>query len=469
MVFSSTFFLFAYLPIVIGLYYVLSDKFKNVYLLLVSLVFYGWGEPKYIVVLIVSMIANYIFAILIGNAKCSKKVCLILSVIFNIGVLFVFSYLNFTVNNIERILGIDITIRHLVQPIGISFFTFQAMSYVIDIYKEKVKALKNPIDFGLYISFFPQLVAGPIIRFGSIEHELKYRKESWPLFREGVVRFIIGLSKKVILSNSLAIIADYYFGMINYGELTVLGSWVGSICYTLQIYFDFSGYSDMAIGLGKMFGFNFPENFNYPYISKTITEFWRRWHITLSSWFRDYVYIPLGGNRVKKIRLLLNLFIVWLLTGVWHGASWNFVLWGMMYYVLLVFEKCLNVPNKTNNKIFSVIYRIFTLICVNFGWVLFRAENLMHALNYIKSMLGLQNNNLYDLQSLFILYDIRILLLVAIFCSVPWLSWVDKMKKNKYLENVYEILRVAVVIILFIIACSYCINGTYNPFIYFNF
>ena len=344
MLFSSPIFLFSFLPITLFVYYIFlikTKRVKNYFLLLMSLIFYAWGEPKFIVMLIASIVINWFFGILIDKNRENKKkskLIIALMLLANLSILIVFKYLGFLVTNINVIFNQNLVVPNIALPIGISFFTFQAISYVIDVYRKNGTVQKNILNVGLYLAFFPQLIAGPIVRYETVAEQINYRKENFDDFSNGVYRFIFGLSKKVLISNQMAIIADVAF---DNSPSSVLFAWLGAIAYALQIYFDFSGYSDMAIGLGAMFGFKFDENFNYPYIAKSITDFWHRWHISLSTWFRDYVYIPLGGSRCKRSRAFLNIFIVWLLTGIWHGASWNFILWGLYFFVFLIIEKSL--------------------------------------------------------------------------------------------------------------------------------
>ena len=369
MVFSSLLFAFFFLPAVMLIYYLAKDKYRNYILLVASLVFYAYGEPRFVLVMIASIFMNYGFAIVIDRLKDSQvkpKFLLILNVVLNLGILFVFKYLDFAISVTNQVVGTDFHIKNIALPIGISFFTFQALSYVIDVYKKHVEVQKNPLFLALYISFFPQLIAGPIVRYKTIEQQITKRECTIDKFAEGGRRFLLGFCKKVILSNNLSVVAAKVWALV--GTTTNVNPvflWIGSICYSLQIFYDFSGYSDMAIGLGKIFGFEFEENFDYPYISKSVTEFWRRWHISLGQWFRDYVYIPLGGSRVSIIRSILNLLIVWLLTGLWHGASWSFVAWGLGYFGMLVVEKFVIKPEK-RSLVFGVIWRIVTLVCVNF-------------------------------------------------------------------------------------------------------
>ena len=343
------------------------------------------------------------------------------------------------------------------------------MSYVIDVYRGNGKVQKNPLDLGVYVAFFPQLIAGPIVRYETIAEQIDNRKENWTDFCEGLERFVIGMGKKVLLSNSLAIIADRGFNYIEYNDVSILMAWLGAVCYTLQIYYDFSGYSDMAIGLGKMFGFQFEENFNYPYVASSVTDFWRRWHISLSTWFRDYVYIPLGGSRVKPARHIFNLFVVWSLTGVWHGASWNFIWWGWFYFILLVFEKFTGIPEKVNSKAVKVIYRIFTIIMVTLGWVLFRAENLSQALLYMQKMFGVAGNHLIDDKALYILFDNKVILIISLICATPLIKKIGEVLNGKNERLSVSLLKYILLIAIFMLCLCAIAVSTYNPFIYFNF
>lgn len=361
MLFSDTIFLLLFLPGVLCIYYLIKcvtnkSAIRNLFLLMASIFFYAWGNWNYLYLLLVSVLLNYVLGYLIYLLEKWKKFLLFVTVIINIGILFYFKYQYFVLYNISNLLNQDWNLVQIELPIGISFFTFQAMSYVIDVYRGKVKAQKNPLYLGLYIVLFPQLIAGPIVRYETVDKQIITRNETIDLFADGVCRFMIGLGKKVIISNNLAIIADYVFES-NYAEKAVLTFWLGGFAYAMQIYFDFSGYSDMAIGLGKMFGFRFEENFNYPYIAYSVTDFWRRWHISLSSWFRDYVYIPLGGNKCSKGRHIINLFFVWLLTGMWHGANWTFIVWGLAYFVILVVEKYFIRPEQFESKVTRLVYR----------------------------------------------------------------------------------------------------------------
>lgn len=470
MLFASTVFIFEFLPAVLLLYYIVLRKFRtgqNILLLVSSLLFYAWGEPKYVLIMILSIIVNYLFGLLVDKFRQSKaksRLVIALTVVFNLGVLYIFKYLMFTIENINSIAGLHLSVPNIVLPIGISFFTFQAMSYVIDVYREKGEAQKNPLNVGLYISFFPQLIAGPIVRYETVAYQIKHRKESFDKFSEGVCRFIIGLAKKVLLANTMAVVADHAFDMPN-SELTVVMAWVGAIAYTFQIFFDFGGYSDMAIGLGKMFGFEFLENFDYPYISLSVSEFWRRWHMSLGTWFRDYVYFPLGGSRVKsKARLVFNLFVVWSLTGIWHGANWTFLCWGLMYFVLLTIEKLVGWEKKYPDKM-KILRRIYTLFFVVMGWVLFRADSIGDAGAYFATMFG--GGNLIDDTTIYYALNYIVYFVIAILVSTPIFKKLS-LKANGNNPAIVAVSTVGLCILL-LVSVSYIVKGAYNPFIYFNF
>ena len=491
MVFSSTVFLFIFLPLTLMAYYVLDRRFKNIILLIASLVFYAWGEPRFVFVMLGSIMVNHAFAILIDKYRsCAEgeegifaatayrkkaKMLLCLMVIFNLSLFFVYKYLNFTIGNINAMTSL-FGVRLLPQtsialPIGISFFTFQAMSYVFDVYYRRGQVQKNPLNTMLYVCLFPQLIAGPIVRYETVAREINSRKETLDDFAYGIRRFICGLAKKVILSNSLALIADYAFNRADFTGLSVLMAWGGITAYTLQIFFDFSGYSDMAIGMGRMFGFHFEENFNYPYISKSISEFWRRWHISLGSWFRDYVYIPLGGSRVGKMRQILNLFAVWFLTGVWHGAEWSFIVWGLFYFVLISFEKITGLPKRLKNRGLCWGYQALTLLAIMLGWVVFRASNLSDGLRYIACMFGVMGNQLSDSGSVFMLTQGMPVLMLGVAFSIPVVPWLRKRLDGMqgWSAVASDVMIDVLYIALFIISISFTVTSTYNPFIYFNF
>ena len=466
MLFSSLTFIFIFLPIILIIYYLSKDKFKNYILLIFSLLFYSWGEPKYIILMILSIIFNYFFAILINKSeKNIKKLILIGSVIFNIGLLFIFKYLTFFTNNISTVFDIKLPIINITLPIGISFYTFQILSYVIDVYKKDVKVQKNILVLGTYISLFPQLIAGPIVRYSTVEKELKSRKHTLEKFCDGFRRFIMGLGKKVIIANNVAIIADTIFDSAltnNYNGFVLI---IATLSYTLQIYFDFSGYSDMAIGLGKMFGFEFLENFNYPYISQSITDFWRRWHMSLSSFFRDYVYIPLGGNRVSKLKWIRNILIVWVLTGLWHGAAWNFIIWGIYFAVILLIEKLF--LQKILDKLPKVIRWIYSFILINIGWIIFRAENMDLLIYIFKNIIIFDINNLYDfLSKNYHLVNYLIFIILGFILSFPvYLKINIKLKNNK----MYLFFKDIILMFILIFCICMLISNSYNPFIYFRF
>ncbi len=472
MLFSSNLFLFLFLPIVIIGYYLLGKQYRNIFLLIMSLLFYAWGEPKFVFIMIGSILFNYVAALLIHyfQSKKIRTTILVIAVIANLGMLFVYKYLDFFINNVNRF-GFNLPLQNIALPLGISFFTFQAMSYVIDVYRGNAKVQKSPINIGTYVSFFPQLVAGPIVRYQTIADQIDQRHENFEDFSEGVRRFIIGFSKKVILSNNMALVADAVFGTAD-ASRSVVYAWIGAIAYAFQILFDFSGYSDMAIGLGKMFGFHFLENFDYPYISKSVSEFWRRWHMSLGQWFRDYVYFPLGGSRVNtKARLVFNLFVVWILTGIWHGASWNFVIWGLMYFVLITFEKLTGWPNCFRHNWQKQIYRVFTLLCVLLGWVFFRATGANKAIGFCKSMLGLTGNEVMSDLVIRTWQQYKYFFLGAVMCSVPIFPFLKKQieKRSVFLGRVINALSVPIYLFLLGWSVSYLMIGSHNPFIYFNF
>jgi len=472
MIFSSMTFLWVFLPIVLILYQLpFKTNYKNALLLIASLLFYAWGEPKYILLMLVSIVMNYGFGLACGNLKRCSKLFVALSVVANLGLLFYFKYFDFFADTVNKLTGNAlISLREIALPIGISFYTFQALSYVVDVYRQKIKPQKNLFLLALYISFFPQLIAGPIVRYTTIEEQISKRKITIDCFSKGILRFLYGFNKKMLLANILAQVADFAFAE---GELSIAMAWLGIICYTLQIFFDFSGYSEMAIGLGLMFGFEFLENFDYPYISKTITEFWRRWHMSLGSWFRDYLYFPLGGSRVKsKIRLVLNLFVVWFATGVWHGASWNFILWGVLYGVIITVEKLFSIPDiSKNNCLFRVSYQIFTLLMVMLGWVLFRAEGLTAAGDYLQVLFGVNATTIIDENFIFYLKEYFVILLCGIVCCAPIIKSVKQMlsKLGKSIEMGIEVVSYTVQFVLFLVSVSYLVMNAHNPFIYFNF
>ncbi|NEZ47275.1 MBOAT family protein [Clostridium niameyense] len=468
MVFSSIIFIATFLPISLILYYITPKVMRNLILLLISLIFYAWGEPVYVLLMIFTTIFNFITGRIIGHNHSKVKKCkkvLIFTIIVDLLILGFFKYYGFFIENLNVLLNLNIKYSKLPLPLGISFYTFQTLSYVIDVYLGKVKSQKSLVSFGLYVAMFPQLVAGPIVRYTDIEKQINIRNESVYKFGLGVERFIKGLCKKVLLANNIGIVWTT-IQSTNIDKLSVLTSWIGIIAYTFQIYFDFSGYSDMAIGLGKMFGFDFIENFNYPYISSSVSEFWRRWHISLGSWFKEYIYIPLGGNRVSKLKSIRNIFVVWMLTGLWHGASWNFIIWGIYYGIILFMEK--NILKGFLQKAPKSIRHIYTMILVMIGWVLFGSENLSYALKYISVMFGISGNSFIDATGLYYLYTNLILLIVVFLCSTPIVS--------KIFENIIKrgrskglVIAAFINVGVIILSISYLINETYNPFLYFRF
>ena len=454
MVFSSTVFLFLFLPLVIMIYYnpfVKGRKFKNLFLLLASLFFYAWGEPVYVFLMLISILVTWILAFFLRGRY--KKVVLTVGIVYHVGVLFIFKYLTFLTSQLGLILNKDFSYIKIALPIGISFFTFQLMSYFLDVYKGEAKPQKNIFNLGLYVSLFPQLIAGPIVRYNEIEEQINTRVESIENVSVGMKRFIYGLSKKLLLADYLSAIADSSFTRI--GDQTVVMAWFGILAYSLQIYFDFSGYSDMAIGLGKMFGFEFAENFNYPYISKSIVEFWRRWHISLSRWFRDYVYIFLGGGYGKPLKVAFNLAVVWILTGIWHGANWTFLVWGILYYLLIVVEKFTGIIDKMGK--FS---RVYTLVAVMLCWVVFRANNLGEAFLYIENMFGINAGNSYSLSAIKDETGYAVILLASVIGCTPLVKKI--LNKFAAIEGVW-------ILLIFALSLIKATSSSYSPFIYFNF
>ena len=473
MLFSSSIFLFLFLPLVLLGYYGVfrgHRQGQNVFLLAASLGFYAWGEPWFVLVMIASILFNYGFGLWVAarrRAGRSTRAPVAAALAVNLGLLFVFKYLSFTLVNLNR-LGLGLTVPGIELPIGISFFTFQALSYVLDVNRGRGEAQRSPLKVGLYISFFPQLIAGPIVKYETVAEQIDHRRESWDGFADGARRFVVGLGKKVLFSNQLALVADRAYAQTPEGLSTAL-AWLGAVCYTLQIYYDFSGYSDMAIGLGRMFGFRFLENFNYPYISRSITEFWRRWHISLSTWFRDYVYFPLGGSRVdSRWKLLRNLFVVWLLTGVWHGANWTFVCWGLFYFLLLCLEKFCRLGRGWP----AGLKWLYTMLMVNFAWVLFRADSLGAAGRYLGAMLGLGRGGGWNDAAAYCLGEYWPVLLAGILFAAPAADW---LRARLYrggpgrLAPVWDAGYALLALAVFTVAASFIIKGTYNPFIYFNF
>lgn len=469
MIFSSVFFMFVFLPIVLLAYFLVPRVLKNTVILIASLIFYAWGEPVYILLMIFSIIYNYVAGVEIDYHKSEgrdkrAKIAFWMAIGVNLGILGFFKYYGFLIENLNAILPVDIPYRPLALPIGISFYTFQTLSYIIDVYKGKVAVQKNPIYFGTYISMFPQLIAGPIVRYADVEQQLANRRLTIAGFGDGAAWFLRGLGKKVLLANNIGMAYDAIAALPS-GEVSVLTAWIGVAAYTFQIYFDFSGYSDMAIGLGKMFGFEFMKNFDYPYTSGSVTEFWRRWHISLGSWFREYVYIPLGGNRVSTQKQIRNIFVVWLLTGFWHGAAWNFIFWGLYYGVILLLEKF--VLKNVLEHLPGVVKHIYTMFLVMIGWVLFFSPNMGSALSYMGTLFGIGANGLVDGTAWYYLSNYFVLFLVLILCSIPYTY-----KRFAQCAMGGKVSRSFVLVVyglIFILSAAYLVNATYNPFLYFRF
>ena len=463
MLFTSISFLYYFLPIVIILYFIVPKKFKNFILFLSSIFFYFCGEPIYTFLMIGEIFIAYVGARYLEKHR--KKSILVSLLAIHIGALGLFKYSDFTINNINQIFGSKIPLLKLALPIGISFYTFQIISYVVDVYRGKVKAQKSFLKLATYVSLFPQLIAGPIVRYETIEKELDNRTSNFENFAYGVRRFVIGLGKKVLIANMLGELCDV-FSTTN--EKSVLFYWIFAISYSLQIYFDFSAYSDMAIGLGRMFGFHFLENFNYPYISKSITEFWRRWHMSLSSWFRDYVYIPLGGNRKGTIILVRNIFIVWALTGIWHGANWTFVIWGLMFGIMLIIEKLF--LTKHLEKMPSILQRIYVLFTVMISFIIFNANSIVEAWNNIIGLFGANGESLINASTVYYLKSYSVVLVIAIIGSTPLLkNIIEKLKTKTNANKIIKLLEPIAMTSILIIVTAYLVDNSYNPFLYFRF
>ncbi len=467
MVFSSIIFLFLYLPIVLAVYYIVPVKWRNLWLFIVNLVFYGWGEPVYIILMIICITINYISGMFVGkyrdtNKSLAKRI-LVLNIVVNLGMLFFYKYFDLFVSTFNNVTGLSfIQPLGLTLPIGISFYTFQTMSYPIDIYRGDSDVQKSYISFGTFVALFPQLIAGPIVRYKDIASQLGFRATSVDQFSSGIRRFTVGLAKKVLIANNVGMLWDTYIAM-GANELTVVGSWFAIIAFSIQIYFDFSGYSDMAIGLGRMLGFEFLENFNYPYISHSITEFWRRWHISLGTWFRDYVYIPLGGNRKGEMRQYFNIMVVWSLTGFWHGASWTFLLWGAFYGLLLIIEKRYLLKRlERAPKLFSSLYvHIITLI----GWALFQIDSIDRVGSYYKTMFGFGSGGFYSSVDGYHMLSFAVLILIGAIASTPLPRHLFAKLPIKARSWIAPILTV----ITLLVCTAYLVDASYNPFLYFRF
>lgn len=467
MVFSSLTFLLVFLPSVLIVYFSAPDKLKNTVLFLFSLLFYAWGEPVYVGLMIFSTVLDYCCGRAVDKFRETKKakIALLVSVITNLSLLCFFKYSDFLIGTANVLFGSSIPELNLPLPIGISFYTFQTMSYTIDVYRGDAKVQKNIVSFGAYVTLFPQLIAGPIVRYQTIADQIDVRSHSFDKFGTGVKRFVVGLGKKVLLANNIGLLWDSV-SKTDFSNLSALSAWLGIIAFAFQIYFDFSGYSDMAIGLGKMFGFDFLENFDYPYISKSVTEFWRRWHISMGTWFRDYVYIPLGGNRKGLAVQIRNIAVVWLLTGFWHGAGWNFVLWGVFYGVLLIIEKFFLL--KYLKKAPAVLGRVYTLFCVLLGWVLFGFDDISKGLLFLKTMFGF-GSSLLNTASLNELVTYLPLMIVCAFASTPIFSKLLDRFEASHGERTTAVLEAAKVFSVFSLSVAFLIGSSYNPFLYFRF
>lgn len=466
MVFSSTIFLCVYLPLVLLGYYICPKKGRNLFLLIVSLVFYAWGEPKYVFLMIFSILVNYIFGRLMDKNRGRQKrmkLMLVLSVVIDLGLLSVFKYTDFIITNVNAIFGSSFDLLNIALPIGISFYTFQAMSYTIDVYRNDVRVQKNLIDFGMYITMFPQLIAGPIVRYADVQDQLAERSVTTADFSEGVMRFVVGLGKKVLLANQMGAVWSEIYALG--GDVSALMAWTGAIAYTFQIYFDFSGYSDMAIGLGRMFGFKFPENFRYPYQSVSITDFWRRWHITLSTWFKEYLYIPLGGNRCGLARQALNLLIVWSLTGFWHGAGWNFVMWGLYYFVILFIEKLFLL--KALDKLPKLFRHVYALLLIVIGWVIFASDDVSVLLPYLGSMFGA--NGAIGGMDVYTLLTKAALIVICCVASTELPKKLFLSATGAMNEKAAFTIKSVMTIALLALSMILLIGDSYNPFLYFRF
>lgn len=476
MVFSSIPFLFFFLPIVLIFYYLAPRRLKNAILLLFSLIFYAWGEPVYVLLMIGSIVANFWFGLRLDRARRTAssqpaKTWLIVSIIFNVSLLGFFKYADFLISNVNTLTNSEIGRIGLPLPIGISFYTFQIMSYVIDLYRGKVWVQTSIIDLGAYVALFPQLIAGPIVRIRDVAEALRSRKENVSDFAEGVSRFVTGLAKKVLFANAIGVVWSEIQAM-PFSSLSTFTAWLGILAFSFQIYFDFSAYSDMAIGLGLMFGFRFLENFNYPYIATSITDFWRRWHISLSSWFREYVYIPLGGNRKGLGRQIINLFVVWLLTGLWHGASWNFVLWGLYFFILLMIEKAFLL--KWLQRLPAVIGHIYTLFFVVISWVIFSFERMTDVASYLSSMFGLNGQPAIDNVARYHLLSNLALLLILAIASTPlpkmlFTSLQTRFQEKPIPDAAFFTLRLLSIVALLVLVNAHLVDAGFNPFLYFRF
>ena len=468
MVFSGITFLYYFLPCVLLLYFLAPAKAKNTVLLMASLFFYAWGEPVYILLMLFSIFIGYIAGLLLEKTMQRPVGCITPKVVLTgaVGIFtllfIIFKYTDFIIENVNAATGMDIPLRHIALPIGISFYTFQIISYLVDVYRKEVPAQKNLTALALYISMFPQLIAGPIVRYSTVAAQIKDRKSTWEGIEQGITRFVIGLSKKVLIANELGRLCELYKQTT---EPSVLYAWLYAIAFALHIYFDFSGYSDMAIGLGKIFGFTFPENFNYPYISGSITEFWRRWHMSLGTWFRDYLYIPLGGNRVSSLKWYRNILIVWLFTGIWHGSAWNFVIWGLLFGILLVIEKKWLLVYLEKTKLWNHLYVLFVLVL---SFVVFNAENMGIAITYIGNLFGVGGIPLYSKEAFYYAKSFAVLVVAAVVGSTPFIRELSE-KIEAALPKTATVLKPLWLILLMVLSTAYLVDGSFNPFLYFRF
>lgn len=461
MVFSSVLFLFYFLAPLLAVYFIVPKKAKNVLLFVASLIFYAWGEPKYIVIMLFSALFNYFSGLLIAKTS-HKKLAIVINVIVNLGLLVFFKYTNFIISWADAFIPGGAPVLNIVLPIGISFYTFQALSYTIDVYRGKTEVQKNFLAFGLYLALFPQLIAGPIVRYDDVARQLKDRTHSGEKFMDGFARFCAGLCKKVIIANSFGKLWSM-IEVFDFSCLSMSLAWLGILAFTMQIYFDFSGYSDMAIGLGKIFGFDFLENFNYPYRSKSITEFWRRWHMSLGSWFREYVYIPMGGNRVNKFRVYFNILVVWMLTGLWHGAEWNFVIWGLYFAILLIIEKTFLKKFLDKCPVVGVIYTFFAVVI---SWAVFAITDINSLFNYVKALFNFKNIGITGADFLYNISSYAVLFIIAFVVSVG----LPKNGFEKYFPaKARKVTKYIAAILGFVICVSYLVDDTFNPFLYFRF
>ena len=454
------------MPIVCISYLLIKQELKNYLLLIASIIFYAWGEPRYLAIMIITILVNYYGAILLNKYRSKAKLILAATIVVDLAFLVYFKYFNFIIDNANALFAMDVKFIDVIMPIGISFYTFQAMSYLIDVYRKDCPVQKDIYKLSLYITLFPQLVAGPIVKYHDVAEQIDKRSVTFDKVALGVKRFIIGLSKKMLIANTLGAVADKIFAQ-PVEQFDAWTAWLGAICYSLQLFYDFSGYSDMAIGLGLIFGFRFMENFNYPYISKSITEFWRRWHISLSTWFKEYLYIPLGGNRVARSRMYFNLFVVFLATGIWHGAEWTFVVWGLWHGFFIILEKATGWHKEKNGWKLNLAQHIYTIFAFVIGWVIFRAPNLSYAVDYLQNMFGLISEHKIANEYAYYIDNIEIMaIVVGILCSMPIFK---KMLDIKYEHKVWRSLINIWLIILFILSSATIAASTYNPFIYFRF